>query len=150
MCAHCHACESTKQVRCLVQACCNSETCRSPSRAVFSPRGASSQQLVDGMESCFSDIEFTSCSSQTCNNKTPLEKQTCNPGVANSPGPGPVCLKTKSSFQELKKKRPTLHPGHHSTSGKHHPTPQESLTRFGEKVYFPAMQRARTLRVPNT
>ena len=42
----------------MVQACCNSETCRSPSRAVLSPHDASLQQQMAGMQLCSSDIKF--------------------------------------------------------------------------------------------
>ena len=73
----CHACkESAKQVRCLVQACCNSpcacsrtalrglrlcnleSLCNSSTRVVPSLRDASSQQQVAGMQLCSSDIKL--------------------------------------------------------------------------------------------
>ena len=52
MCAHCHACkESAKHVGWLVQACCNSETCRSSPRRVSPLRATRSSQQSNSTRS---------------------------------------------------------------------------------------------------
>jgi len=102
--------ESAKQVRWLVQAYRNDETCRSLSQAVLSSRDASSQQQVAGMQLCSSDIESSFLLIANTQQHDTAQETDSPSRRRQMFHAGSLCPKIKSSFhvsssyvQELKK-----------------------------------------------